>query len=209
MFFFPTNFFFSKMFLGFWNACKQKFIFRGGGGILGCLGRPTPPSGGRAGSENNTLLPMTMICDRLKFWSGPAWRSKVIIRKPWRRKNKKKKKKKKKKFWQNHKAFPAGSRECLISQIRQQITLGSNYTKHYLGVGHSRKNQKREWRIYIAYGFPLSLSTIWWNHLPFNFHVKIPYLLFGETISHLTSKWSGILLRKHEMRIFFQYFKNS
>ena len=59
------------------------------GGILGCLGRPTPPPGGRAGSENDTLLPMTMICDRLKFWSGPAWRSKVIIRKPWRRKNKK------------------------------------------------------------------------------------------------------------------------
>ena len=121
MFFFPTKFFFSKMFLGFWNACKQKIYFSGGG-ILGCLGRPTPPPGGRAGSENNTLLPMTMICDRLKFWSGPAWRSKVIIRKPWRRKNKKKKKKrkkkkkkeKKKKFWQTHKAFPAGSRECLI-----------------------------------------------------------------------------------------------
>ena len=72
-FFFPTKF------------------FGGGGGILGCLGRPTPPPGGRAGSENDTLLPMTMICDRLKFWSGPAWRSKVIIRKPWRRKNKKKK----------------------------------------------------------------------------------------------------------------------
>ena len=130
-FFFPTKFFFSKMFLGFWNACKQKFIFRGGG-ILGCLGRPTPPPGGRAGSENDTLLPMTMICDRLKFWSGPAWRSKVIIRKPWRRKNKKKKKKKKKrkkkkkkkekkkkkKFWQTHKAFPAGSRECLIIVAR-------------------------------------------------------------------------------------------
>ena len=30
------------------------------------------PPGGRAGSENNTLLPMTMIGDRLKFWSGPA-----------------------------------------------------------------------------------------------------------------------------------------
>ena len=70
-------------------------IFRGGGGILGCLGRPTPPPGGRAGSENDTLRPMTMICDRLKFWSGPPWRSKVIIRKPWRRKNKKKKNKKK------------------------------------------------------------------------------------------------------------------
>ena len=26
----------------------------------------------------------------------------------------------------------------IISQIRQQITLGSNYTKHYLGVGHVR-----------------------------------------------------------------------
>ena len=71
-----------------------KFIFRGGGGILGCLGRSTPPPGGRAGSENDTLLPMAMTCDRLKFWSGPAWRSKVIIRKPWRRKNKKKRKKK-------------------------------------------------------------------------------------------------------------------
>ena len=29
--FFPTKFLFSKMFLGFWNARKQKFIFRGGG----------------------------------------------------------------------------------------------------------------------------------------------------------------------------------
>ena len=67
---------------------KKKF---GGGRILGCLGRPTPPPGARAGSENDTLLPMTMTCDRFKFWSGPAWRSKVIIRKPWRRKNNSKK----------------------------------------------------------------------------------------------------------------------
>ena len=59
----------------------QKKNFFGGG--------PTPPPGGRAGSENDTLLPMAMTCDRLKFWSGPAWRSKVIIRKPWRRKNNK------------------------------------------------------------------------------------------------------------------------
>ena len=78
------------------EKCSWGHFSGGGGGVLGCLGRPTPPPGGRAGSENNTLLPMTMICDRLKFWSGPAWRSKVIIRKPWRRKNKKKKKKKKK-----------------------------------------------------------------------------------------------------------------
>ena len=53
------------------HANKKYFS---GGGILGCLGRPTPPPGVRAGSENNTLLPMTMTCDRLKFWSGPAWR---------------------------------------------------------------------------------------------------------------------------------------
>ena len=72
---------------------NKNLFFGGGGGFWGCLGRPTPPPEGRAGSENNTLLPMTMTCDRLK---GPAWRSKVIIRKPWRRKKKKEKKKKNK-----------------------------------------------------------------------------------------------------------------
>ena len=82
---------------------KYKIFF--GGGILGCLGRPTPPPGGHAGSENDTLLPMTMTCDRLKFWSGPAWRSKVIIRKPWRRKKKKKKNKKKKNKIKKKKKF--------------------------------------------------------------------------------------------------------
>ena len=88
------NFFFQKCSWASETHANKNLFFGGGGG--GCLGRPTPPPGGRAGSENNTLLPMTMICDRLKFWSGPAWRSKVIIRKPWRRKNKKKKKKNKK-----------------------------------------------------------------------------------------------------------------
>ena len=87
------NFFFQKCSWGSETHAK-KIIFRG---VLGCLGCPTPPPEGRAGSENDTLLPMTMTCDRLKFWSGPAWRSKVIIRKPWRRKKKKKKKKKRKK----------------------------------------------------------------------------------------------------------------
>ena len=101
-FFSLLKFFFSKMFLGFWNTCNFILFF---GVFLGCLGRPTPPPGGSAGSENDTLLPMTMTCDRLKFWSGPAWRSKVIIRKPWQRKNKKNKIK----FWQNHKAFPVGN----------------------------------------------------------------------------------------------------
>ena len=58
-------------------------VFFSEGGFWGVWGAPRP----HPGSENDTLLPMTMTCDRLKFWSGPAWRSKVIIRKPWRRKN--------------------------------------------------------------------------------------------------------------------------
>ena len=80
---------------------KTKFCLGGGGEIIfvpkknilggdfGEFGAPHAPPGGRAGSENDTLLPMTMTCDRLKFWNGPAWRSKIIIQKPWRRKNKK------------------------------------------------------------------------------------------------------------------------
>ena len=45
-------------------------FFSGEGGDFGVFGAPTPPSGGRAGSENDTLLPMTMTCER----SGPAVR---------------------------------------------------------------------------------------------------------------------------------------
>ena len=71
-FFFPTNFFSFKNVPGVLKRMQIDFLFFGGGGGGGCLGRPTPPPGGRAGSENNTLLPMTMICDRLKFWSGPV-----------------------------------------------------------------------------------------------------------------------------------------
>ena len=45
----------------FWNACTKL-----GGG---CLGRPTPPTGGRAGSENDTLLPMTCL-NYVTVWLG-------------------------------------------------------------------------------------------------------------------------------------------
>ena len=38
---------------------------------------------------NDTLLHLTMTRDRPKFWNGPPWRSKVIVRKPWLRNNKK------------------------------------------------------------------------------------------------------------------------
>ena len=77
-----------------WGLKTQNKEFFLGGGDFWVFGAPHAPTGGRAGSENNTLLPMPMTCDQLKFWSGPAWRSKVFIRKPWRRKKKKKRKKK-------------------------------------------------------------------------------------------------------------------
>ena len=46
VFFFPTKI--SKMFLGFWNACKQKFIFRGGEDF-GVFGAPHAPTRGSRG----------------------------------------------------------------------------------------------------------------------------------------------------------------
>ena len=84
-----------KMFLGslrgvaknFYVFLPYKFFknvpgFFLGGGCWGVWGAP------RAGSENDALIPMTMTRDRPKFWNGRPWRSKVIIRKPWPRKNK-------------------------------------------------------------------------------------------------------------------------
>ena len=96
VFFSLLNFFFQKC--SWASETHAQFFFRGGGGFWGVWGAPP---GGRAESENDTLLPMTMTCDQLKFWSGPAWRSNVIIRKPWRRKKKNKKKKKRKKKKKN------------------------------------------------------------------------------------------------------------
>ena len=93
-FFSLLKFFCFKCSWGSETHANKNLFFGGEGGDFGVFGAPHAPPGGRAGSENNTLLPMAMTCDRLKFWSGPAWRSKVIIRKPWRRKKKKKKKKK-------------------------------------------------------------------------------------------------------------------
>ena len=83
--------FFFKNVPGVLKPTHTKF---GGGGDFGVFGVPHAPTRGHAGSENDTLLPMTMTCDRLKFWNGPDWRSKIITRKPWQRKNKKNKNKK-------------------------------------------------------------------------------------------------------------------
>ena len=87
------NFIFFAYYIFFFKNVPGVY-FSGGGGFWGVWGAPRPHPGSRGVSENDTLLPMTMTCDRLKLWRGPAWRSKVIIRKPWRRKSKKKIKKK-------------------------------------------------------------------------------------------------------------------
>ena len=42
------------------------------------FGAPHAPTGGRAGSENDTLLPMTMTCDRLKFWNSRLGGQKLL-----------------------------------------------------------------------------------------------------------------------------------
>ena len=59
--------------------------------------------------------------------------------------------------------------------------------------------------IYIGYRFPLSLSTIWGNHLPVNFMLKFPTCISAiwrnhlpPPPPHLTSKWRGT----------FQYFQS-
>ena len=69
-FFFPLLiFFFQKCSWGS-ETHAQFFFSGGGGGVWGVWGAPRPhPGGGHVGSENDTLLPMTMICDRFKFWS--------------------------------------------------------------------------------------------------------------------------------------------
>ena len=46
--------------------------------------------------------------------------------------------------------------------------------------------------IYIGYRFPTVPIYYRENHLPFNSHKNsLHVLLFGETTSHLTSKWRG------------------
>ena len=54
--------------------------------------------------------------------------------------------------------------------------------------------------IYIGYRFPMSLSTIWGNHLPANIVFKFPTCIstiWRNHLPHLTSKWRGT----------FQYFQ--
>ena len=51
---------------------------------------------------------------------------------------------------------------------------------------------------YIGYRFPLSLSTIWGNHLPFNFMLKFP-IYYLEKPLPITSKWRGVTVPKRKV----------
>ena len=79
-----------------WASETHTEIWGGGGGFWGVLGRLTPPTGGRAKSENDALL--SYDCDRFKFCNSPAWRSKNYHPETLAAEE-----------WQNHKAFPAGN----------------------------------------------------------------------------------------------------
>ena len=90
-------------------------LFFGGGGGLGCLGRPHAPTRGSRGvgkqytsSYDHDMWPVKIL-ER----SGLAVKSyhpETLAAEEEKKINKK--------LWQNHKAFPAGSRECLNTQCQ-------------------------------------------------------------------------------------------
>ena len=61
------------------NISDYFYSLKLGGGIFYFfLG--TPPPGGRAGSEKDTLLPLTMTRDQQKFWNGPpSYRPETLV----------------------------------------------------------------------------------------------------------------------------------
>ena len=104
------------MFLGS-ETHANKNLFFGGGGDFGVFGAPRAPTRGSRGvgkqytsSYGHDMWPVKIL-ER----SGLAVKSYHPETLAAEEKKKKRKKKRKKKFWQTHKAFPAGSRECLIS----------------------------------------------------------------------------------------------
>ena len=65
-FFFGGGVFPTKNVPGVLKRMQNLFIFSEGGGDFGVFGAPHSP-GGRAGSEKDTLLPMTMMVCLLEF----------------------------------------------------------------------------------------------------------------------------------------------
>ena len=113
-FFSLLNFFFKNV-PGVLKRMQTKIYFSGGGDF-GVFGAPHAPTRGSRGvgkrytsSYDHDMWPVKIL-ER----SGLAVKS---YHPETLAAEEKKKKKKKKKLWQTHKAFPAGSRECLINKI--------------------------------------------------------------------------------------------
>ena len=128
----PLQFFFQKC---SWGSESQTHICFLGGGDFGVFGAPHTPTRGSRGVGKQ----YTSSYDH-DPWPAkiPAWRSKVIIRKPLRRKNKKQEKK---------------------------IKQGNSVARNLPPTGSEANTTICFFYIYIAYRFPLSLSTIvlLWN----------------------------------------------
>ena len=78
--FLSLNFFVKKC---SWGSETKKLFFGGGG--FGVFGVPHAPTRGSRGVGKRYT---SYDHNRTKFWNSPNWRSKVITRKSWRRKNK-------------------------------------------------------------------------------------------------------------------------
>ena len=95
--------------------------------------------------------------------------------------------------------------EAVWAESRTQSTThlkqGNSVTRDLPQTGSETNTTIFVIYIYIGYRFPLSLSTIWGNHLPVNFMLKFPTCIstiWRNHLPHLTSKWRGT----------FQYFQS-
>ena len=86
-------------------------------------------------------------------------------------------------------------------KFKHPITIKNEMTKNFClhpppppGI----KNQNKGMEDHIGYRFPLSLPTIWGNHLPFNFMLKFP-IYYLEKPLPITSKWRRVTVRKRKV----------
>ena len=134
------------------------------------FGAPHAPTRGSRGvgkrctsSYDHDMWPVKIV-ERsglaVKSYHPETLAAEVIIRKPWRRKKKKKKNKIKKIFfWQNHKAFPAGSRECLIHLITK-VYFNEHLTHSCVGMPQGLQALSSS---YIC-NWPLSSAAWIWRY---------------------------------------------
>ena len=126
--FFPTKFVFKNV-PGVLKRMQKKKNF-GGGGDFGVFGAPHAPTRGSRGVGKRYT----------SSYDHDMWPVKILERsglavKSYHPETLAAEEEQNKKFWQNHKAFPAGSRECLINLvILLFIIMQSFHQKHLLHI---------------------------------------------------------------------------